>query len=128
MNMKKIVSLLKRRPGMSFDEFRTHYETQHVPLAMRLFGNEFFYDYRQNFVEIATELETGEEVATADRWDCITEIWFKDGDLERFQNLLAGGSDAATELSNDEEKFIDRSQVVLMIVDELRQIEENRSL
>ena len=120
--MKKVIGLIKKRADMSAEEFRTYYETRHAPLAMRLFGNELFRDYRQNFAESVTALEAADpSIPLVDGYDCVTEIWFDDGDYERFQALLANRPDIANALEEDERNFIDRSQVQVMVCDEVLQ-------
>jgi len=34
--MLKLTMLMKRKPGMSFADFRDYYEGQHAPMASRL--------------------------------------------------------------------------------------------
>jgi len=64
--MIKAISLLKRKPGISLEEFSKHYEEVHVPLAMRHFP---FKRYARNYVASPGAEELG--------FDCITEVWFE---------------------------------------------------
>ena len=61
--MIKAISLLKRKPGISLEEFSKHYEEVHVPLAMRHFP---FKRYARNYVASPGAEELG--------FDCITEV------------------------------------------------------
>ncbi|MBM3157300.1 MAG: EthD family reductase [Chloroflexi bacterium] len=105
--MIKAMSLLKRKPGITLDEFARHYEEVHVPLAMKHFP---FKKYVRNYVSKPEEAE--------EPWfDCITEVWF-----ETMKDCQAAAEFSASEsykvISDDEEKFMDRGKIVAFIVDE----------
>jgi uncharacterized protein (TIGR02118 family) len=105
--MIKAISLLKRKPGISLEEFSQHYEEVHVPLAMRHFP---FKRYARNYI---TSPPGAEELG----FDCITEVWFETmGDCEAAAAFSA--SKAYKVISDDEEKFMDRDKIVAVIVDE----------
>lgn len=105
--MIKAISLLKRKPGITLEEFATHYEEIHVPLAMKHFP---FKKYVRNYV---SKPEDSDEP-----WfDCITEVWF-----ETMEDCQTAAEFSASEyykvISDDEEKFMDRSRIVAFIVEE----------
>jgi len=60
------VVLAHRRPGMSRQDFRTHYLDQHVPLVLRL--GPLFVDYQVSFTD------------DGGPWDSVTLQRFIDGD------------------------------------------------
>ena len=45
----KIIVMVKRKPGLSRDEFRHGYETSHSRIAVRLFGH-LWSEYRRNYL------------------------------------------------------------------------------
>lgn len=115
--MIKVMMLVKRKPGMSREEFVRHYEEVHAPLSLKLLP--YYAKYvRNHFVRT---IEGGEP-----EFDCITEFWFEDAKTARALTDALGGSDVdggyGTELGrifhDDEERFIDRSTRVSFIVDE----------
>lgn len=116
--MLKSVEMIKRKPGLSREEFRRYYEEVHAPLAVKHFGR-YYARYVRNYVRRHVR---GEEP----QFDCITEIWFKDA--RAAQSLVddLGGSGASdgyvTELGRifreDEERFMDRTSLVAFTVTE----------
>jgi uncharacterized protein (TIGR02118 family) len=103
--MIKAISLLKRKPGISLEEFSKHYEEVHVPLAMKHFP---FKRYARNYVTGGAE-ELG--------FDCVTEVWFET--MEDCEAAAAfSTSEAYKVISDDEEKFMDRDRIVAFIVEE----------
>jgi len=104
--MIKAISLLKRKPGISLEEFCEHYEQVHVPLAMKHFP---FQRYARNYLAGPDAEQLG--------FDCITEVWF-----ETMEDCEAAATFSASKdykvISDDEEKFMDRSKIVAFIVEE----------
>ena len=102
--MLKVITLIKRKPDLSREEFRDYYETYHVPLILSKFGR-YFLDYRRNYL-------TGDEAASGNPdFDVVTECWMKD--QASAQECFAVPSDPANaaEVAADEEKFTDRSSI-----------------
>jgi uncharacterized protein (TIGR02118 family) len=106
MSMIKAISLLKRKRGISLEEFCKHYEEVHVPLAMKHFP---FKRYARNYIASPGSEELG--------FDCVTEVWFETmADCEAAAAFSA--SKAYKVISDDEKKFMDRDKIVAFIVDE----------
>jgi len=105
--MIKAVSLIKRKPGISREEFKEHYEEVHVPLALQHFP---FMRYVRNYVIIPPGVEEPD-------FDCITEVWF--ADMEACQAAAEFSvSPEYKVISDDEEKFMDRDRIVAFLVEE----------
>ena len=105
--MIKAISFLCRKPGISREEFIHHYEEIHVPLAMKHFP---FRRYARNYI-------LGEPDTDGQEFDCITEVWFDT--MEDCEAAAAfSTSDGYKVISDDEEKFMDRSKIVAFLVDE----------
>lgn len=110
--MVKGIALVKRKPGLSLEEFRDHYEQVHAPLARSLFPS--LKRYVRNYVT-ATPFSAGDEES---QFDCITEQWFED--MQGFQamvNEFAGESGRA--IREDEKKFLDRAKTIYLLVEEV---------
>ena len=69
--MVKGIALLKRKPGLSPEEFRRHYEEVHAPLVRRLLP--CIKRYVRNYVTVRPFPSSGGEV----EFDCVTEQWFE---------------------------------------------------
>jgi uncharacterized protein (TIGR02118 family) len=109
--MIKSMTLIKRKPGLSREEFIQHYEEVHAPLALKHFPT--FARYARNYVITLPDAEEPD-------FDCITEIWFDD--IEGAMAATEALGDYKTEIGriflDDEEKFMDRGSRVSLLVDE----------
>ena len=105
--MIKTVAFIKRKAGVSREEFARHYEEVHVPLAMKHFP---FRKYLRNYVIKQPEAEEPD-------FDCVTEVWF-----ETMDDCQAAAEFSASKeykvIADDEEKFMDRNSILAFIVEE----------
>jgi len=110
--MVKGIALLKRKPGLTPEEFRKHYEESHAPLALKVVPT--IKRYVRNYITTVAFTAGGEEPL----FDCITEQWFDD--MEGLQAMMAiGGTDAGRAIAEDERKFLDRKKTVYLVVEEV---------
>lgn len=109
----KAVFLLKRRPGMSFDDFVAYYESTHARLGERVLPTAQRYVRRYLTPFPPSSGEPAEQ-----EFDVITEIWFED--RAAFEAAVARLQDPATaaEIAADEERLFDRSSIRLFTVEE----------
>ena len=106
--MVKVMALVRRKPGLSPEEFLNHYEEVHAPLALKHFPT--FKRYVRNHVITPPDAEEPE-------FNCITEIWF--ADMEGFNAMgHFWASDAGKVIRDDEDRFIDGRKSLLFLVDE----------
>jgi len=114
--MVKLVCLLKRKQGLTFEEFKDYYETSHAPLAIGYLAKAV--DYQRRYLDPAMPgyLEGGEEMPGV--YDCITEVWFESrADMEDNLAVLAD-SESAKVVIEDEERFLDRDQMRFFVVED----------
>jgi uncharacterized protein (TIGR02118 family) len=78
----KILLLMKRKPGISMDEFRDYYENRHVPLCRPYLSGIARYFRRYLEPQPHAESGTNEELP----YDVITEMWFDNE--ENFKGTL----------------------------------------
>jgi uncharacterized protein (TIGR02118 family) len=110
----KILLFMKRRPGMSQDEFIRYYEEKHVPLALKY--SQGMTAYKRQFVNPQAHFETGECPDLG--FDVITELSFDD---ERTRNQVLkylATSPLADEVVEDEKKLFDHSSFRIATVTE----------
>ncbi len=106
--MVKEMLLIKRREGLSREEFSRQYEEVHAPLILKHCPT--IKRYVRNY--IATTLGAEEP-----DFDCITEVWYED--IEGFRALgKFYNSEAGKVIRDSEEGFMDRSKLVVLLVDE----------
>jgi len=107
--MIKVFGYLKRKPGLSPQEFADYYEHHHVPLVL----SKAFVPtvYKRNYIQRGDAFNMeGHEIS----FDCMTELVFADrDDLSAW--MVSLGVD---EIARDEENFIDRAATRAYVVDE----------
>lgn len=102
----KLIMLFKRKPGMTVDQFREHYERSHAPLAVRLLP--YFKSYTRNYVCHDMSYEHG-GLGVEMGFDVVTELTFETrADYERMKKALTDPS-IGDAILRDEQEFMDRS-------------------
>ena len=105
--MFKIITLLKRRPGMSMAEFIDYYDKSHRLIGEKYLGGKATR-YVRRFLHPFPNPITGE--TPEPEFDVVMEIWFND--RASFEATMAslGAPEIAAEIAEDEEKLFDRSK------------------
>ena len=114
--MPKIVILIKKKPGMSREDFINHYETSHAVIGKRLLGH-LWTKYVRNYPTALMEYQP-EQHAVSDSYDAVTEIWLKDDAAVEEMTRIINMPENNKIILEDEEKFQDRLQTRLLMVDE----------
>lgn len=113
----KLIFLFRRKAGTTFEQFRDHYENNHVPLAVRLLP--YFKTYKRNYIRRGEEYRPSGIGAKGD-FDVVTELSF--ANREDYERMLRALADPAIldQIVQDEERFMDRSPEgrMMFIVDE----------
>ena len=113
----KLICLMKRKPGLTADEFREHYENRHAPLAMELLP--FFSAYQRNYIQHDQNYQPEHLAnhATMPAHDVVTEISF--ASRADYEAMLAALADPTIggRIAEDEERFLDRSAMQMFFVD-----------
>ncbi|WP_257556820.1 EthD domain-containing protein [Sphingobium sp. CFD-2] len=105
--------LIKRKPGMSFDDFVDYYENVHSKLASRVpnlrrYARNFIRPYGNDVYAGAAELP----------FDVVTEICFDDeAEFHKGMAYLTEPETAAI-VAADEENLFDRSSIIFVTADE----------
>jgi hypothetical protein len=113
--MYKILVFLKRRPGLSMEEFVDYYESSHSKLGEKYMrGNSTRY-LRRYLYPIGHPVTGG---VIEPEFDCVTEMWFKDE--EQWHTTAASFSKPgeAEVVVEDEQRFLDRSRMRMYAVAE----------
>jgi hypothetical protein len=107
--MIKVMLFIKRKPGLTREQFRDRYESGHVPLAIAELP--WLRRYARNFMVPVRGLAEPE-------WDVVTEFWFED--WQAWKATSTYGLDPVTgrTLAEDEAEFMDRSSMRFVVVDE----------
>jgi hypothetical protein len=110
----KVVTMLKRKPGMSREEFVRRYETHHAVLATKLVPG--LLDYRRMYIS-AERPAFGTQPPALD-FDVITTLVFADAASyeKAFETLKR--PEIAQQIAEDEEHLFDRTNITAYLVDE----------
>jgi hypothetical protein len=105
--MIKAIFFLKRKAGLSHEQFRTHYENSHARLGQKYFGH-LLISYTRNYVgQVRRSRSHGLAEAEWD-YDCITEWTLPSQEaLEEVYRILAD-PDIGQVFHEDEDRFLDR--------------------
>ena len=120
----KMICTMRRRPGMSREEFISYYETGHAEVAMCTLvddqGRCVFGQYRRTFPVPGGTTQIGDADAApyAYDFDVMTEIWFwTTADYEAF-HALCSRPEVAKIMQEDEAKLFDMPYTVMFLADE----------
>jgi len=101
----KIFLFMKRRPGMSVQDFRDYYENHHVPLCAKYTSG--LSHYFRRFINPCNHPETGP--AGELPFDVITELWFDDEKIFRDTLQYLTTTVMPDEIVADEKNLFDRT-------------------
>ena len=102
----KILLFMKRRPGMTMDDFRDYYENHHVR-----FGEESsrgITRYIRRYIDPMPNPETGDDSELP--YDVITELWFDDRAMFEGTVKFLSTTVMSDEVIDDEKNLFDRSK------------------
>jgi hypothetical protein len=111
----KVMLLLKRKPGLSLEEFIDHYEHVHVPLAAKYTAGLLHYE--RHYLHPGSYVLFGDEVKEPE-YDVLTELWYEDrASFDRLQDLLRQHPHRVADIIADEDNLFDRPRCRLAFVD-----------
>lgn len=112
--MIKTIAFLKRKAGLTREEFIRRYETGHAPLILSIAPQ--VCDYRRNF--LLPEGAITAPGASAVDFDVVTELWYPD--RAAFEAAMAAFTCRANaeRIAADEEQLFDRSYTRFYLVEE----------
>ncbi|MFD2577550.1 EthD domain-containing protein [Novosphingobium colocasiae] len=112
---------MKRRDGVTRDEFRFYYETTHR-LLVKYFAHNIM-DYRRSYprpdlAEIVGMYSDPNTPEHGRSFDVLTEIWFEDAEalLRTFE--IMGDPEIRKIFEEDEARFLDRASIHVTICEE----------
>lgn len=112
--MIKMVFLLKRKSGLTREQFIAQYEAGHARLGEKHVTNAVRYVRR--YLKPVPELFTGETIEPDH--DVITELWFEDQEQYEIAMKRLARPEVVAEIVADEETIFDRDKHRVFMVDE----------
>ena len=119
MAIRRIV-MVKRKAGLTREQFRDGYENSHARIAVRLFGH-LFLSYRRNYLTTGHNFAAGSETAVADDtgFDAISEFVLRDEAALAEMGRIA--ADHLVLIKEDEAKWFDQSHCWNMSCDSIEE-------
>lgn len=117
MAQPKMIIFIKKKNGMSREDFIHHYETSHSVIGKRLLGH-LWAKYVRNYPVGLMEYQP-EENSVDDSYDAVTEIWFKDESCIEEMARIINIPENNKLILEDEEKFQERKLTRLLMVEEV---------
>jgi hypothetical protein len=117
--MIKLIFLIRRKPGLTPEQFMRHYEDTHADLALT-YIRPFLLDYRRSYPQtgssflsaVTQEDDVAEQTET--QYDSITEMWLADRAAVDEMFKVLSEPEARRVLGEDEERFIDLPTVQML--------------
>lgn len=106
--MIKIMLLVNRKPGVSREEFRRHYESTHAPLAA---------SHLKHLVRYVRNYVTGQFRTDFD-CDVVTEFWFDYPGTWREARQALLPQDMLDLFAEDEARFMDRGSMRVLVIEQ----------
>jgi hypothetical protein len=72
-----MIVMVKRKPGLTPEQFRDGYENSHSRIAVKLFGH-LWLEYRRNYLQTGRTFEGREGGADVIEYDAISEFILRD--------------------------------------------------
>jgi hypothetical protein len=121
--MAKLIFFLKRKKGITPEQFREHYEKSHVRYAQKYIGH-LLTGYTRNYPIFATldpsNVPPGTQPKPYDTgYDAIVEMRVKDGAALEEIGRIFNDPEIQPILKEDERKFLDDSSTVMIVSDEV---------
>ncbi|OTA92692.1 hypothetical protein M434DRAFT_318644 [Hypoxylon sp. CO27-5] len=122
-----IIALLKRKQGLTPLQFRTHYDTVHLPLLKSLVGSAFPLTHTRNYVSRTSTNPTSDDYPDESypptimyqgnssdvTFDVVTIMtWENKESWDRFLEIFRGDH-VARKIGEDEENFLDRGRKIV---------------
>src|SRR5215831_11290163 len=112
--MIKLMGMLRRKPGMSAQEFHHYWRNVHAPLVMGMRG---FAGHVRKYVQShATDAQLLPGAGGTPAFDGIAELWFDS--LDDLHKAISDPSYLG-EIHPDELKFLDFPNCVILVVEEV---------
>ena len=111
--MIKVIAMLKRKSGLTIEEFSRYWREKHAPLANRLLPEAVALEQKRYVQNYAVEMPGGGESP----FDGVAEICLNDLESLRKWNDWYF-SDDAKPLRDDEDNFMDKSKRVIVVAEE----------
>lgn len=111
--MIKVVYCLRRKPGMSVEEFQKYWLETHAEFGKNIPGVRRYIQVHALGGEMAEMMAAGHPAGKNEKFDGVAELWFEEEDL-----MKLAGAEGALAAVQDEANFIDFERSVIFLAKE----------
>jgi hypothetical protein len=115
--MYKVMWLLKRKPGITDEQFREHYEKSHAELGKRYIGHLMLGYHRNYDAAKAAGAAFGTPLSSVTDYDCIAEWLMRDAAAFEEAMRIMAEPDTLAIFREDETHFLDSAATRLLRCD-----------
>lgn len=101
-----ILMFMSRKPGTTIEQFKNHYEHNHIPLIKEALSDCLPLSHTRYYLDEAAD------------YDCITKLDFRDGEHSAQFNNTFATSPRKAELEADQAAFVDGAKFKVLVVEE----------
>ena len=114
--MYKLISFVRRKPGITKQEFRNYYEEHHSKLGA-MFLPPYCIKYLRRYIEpIRHSMKSNQPPHP--EFDCLVELWFESETACRDFEATVSDPEKTKFIIEDEEKFVDRENTFRFVLDD----------
>ncbi|TAK99289.1 MAG: EthD family reductase [Rhodospirillaceae bacterium] len=113
--MYKVLMFFKRKPGLTFQQFKDYYESTHAKLGDKYLRATALKYQRRYLRPISHPVG---DVETESDFDCVTEVWFENAGQWKEMAAKVAAPDEAKIVVEDEARFMDRSKTRMYVAEE----------
>jgi hypothetical protein len=126
----KVLVYAYRKPGVSPDDFKNHYEA-HIDLFKRLTGDDFPLSHRRIYIARSSVETTSDGASSRNAttpatvivgqqsdydYDCLAELTFSDAAAWEACVVKVRSPEIGAQIAADEDKFYDRSKTGVLVI------------
>ena len=111
--MVKIVYCLRRKAGMSLEEFQKYWLETHAAIARKIPGVKRYVQAHTLGGEMAELMAAGHPAGATEPFDGVAELWFEEDDISKLPS-----TEGALAAVIDEANFIDFERSVIFLTKE----------
>ncbi|KAI1089477.1 hypothetical protein F5B19DRAFT_467166 [Rostrohypoxylon terebratum] len=114
----RVLMLIYRKPGLTPEQFRKHYEEIHMPLTRKVAGDTFPLSHIRRYIPRSTSAQYPAIVAGGEpeavHVDCVTELIFRDKEHLQSYFEMPHAPGAAAQLEEEAKNFAAKYPTVIV--------------
>lgn len=120
----RVLILVYRKPGMTPEDFKHHYETVHIPLVREITGPNFALSHTRRYIKLTKQGNGTYPAALIScsqddfEFDAVSELEFEDEATFQASFAAMNTPEAAKRIAEDCAMFMDKSKMPLAFLED----------